>query len=74
MLSWPVNFFAGKKKALIAWILLSVLWLAVAAGLLSFIVFFDRRKYLSASQGLFYIFCFYLVGVALLMGSLRMLH
>jgi hypothetical protein len=50
------------------------MWLLAAAFFSAFIVFFGRRKFAMPRMGFFYILFFFIVGVGMLLGSMRLLY
>ena len=54
--------------------LLIVLWILAGSFFSWFIVFFDRRKLASVRSGFIYLISFFIAGIGLLFGSLRLLH
>jgi hypothetical protein len=58
----------------INYLLWSGLWLIVSAFFAAFIVFFGRAKFASPKLGLFYVLLFFVIGVAMLLLSVRSLR
>jgi hypothetical protein len=58
----------------IDYLLFSGLWLILAAFFSAFIVFFGRMKFASPRFGFLYVLVFFLIGVAMLLLSVRLLR
>jgi len=56
------------------YLILIVLWVLAASFFSWFIVFFDRRKLATVRSGFIYLISFFIAGIGLLYGSLRLLH